>query len=172
MMKAREMKSEFYEFTHPRLALALMDREWTKDFTFAPGREWIRLQHQTSGHACSQVRMWCTFLTPRPECLEEICYIERSWYDTDLGAWDVSLNETLKYRQMLNEKLGVDCNWSHGDLAEAIYPIDCTVDNLRNLCVDEIPDDLESLIIFDNDMGRVFGIANRWKLYIIGENCD
>ena len=57
----------------------------------------------------------------------------------------------------------------------AIIPIRSMVgklDNLRNLCVDEIPDDLESLIIFDNDMGRVFGIANRWKLYIIGENCD
>ena len=73
---------------------------------------------------------------------------------------------------MLNDKLGVDCNWSYEDLAEAIYPIDCTVDNLRKICVDEIPDNLESLIEFDNDMSSVFGIVNRWKLYIIGENCD
>lgn len=171
-MKARDMKSEFHEFTAPRLVLAVLDRTWTKDFSFAPGREWVRLQHQTSGHACGQVYMWCNFLTPRPENIAAIYEIERSWYDTDLGAWNVSLDELLKYRKMLNEKLGVDCNWSHSDLAEAIYPIDCTVENLRKLCLDEIPDDLESLIEFDSDMSRVFGIANRWKLYIIGENCD
>lgn len=171
-MKARDMKSEFHEFTEPRLVLALLDRTWTKDFSFVPGRDWVRLQHQTSGHACGQVHMWCTFLTPRPENIAAISEIEREWYDTDLGAWEVTLDALFKYRKMLNEKLSVDCNWSHSDLAEAIYPIDCTVENLRKLCLDEIPDNLESLIEFDNDMSRVFGIVNRWKLYIIGENCD
>jgi len=171
-MKARDMKSEFHEFTQARLVLALLDREWTKDFSFSPGRDWLRIQHQTSGHACGQVRMWCTFLTPRTDTLAAINDIERSWYDTDLGAWSVQLDDVLKYRKMLNDKLGVDCNWAYEDLAEAIYPIDCTVDNLRKLCVDEIPDNLESLIQFDNDMSSIFGIVNRWKLYIIGENCD
>jgi hypothetical protein len=92
--------------------------------------------------------------------------------NTCLGTGVVNLDEIIQYRSILKEKLGVDCRVSYDSFEEAIYPIDCSVDNLKKLCVDDLPDDLDDLLFFENDLRRFAGIVDRWHLYILGENCD
>lgn len=171
-MKVSDLKAKYHDFVEPRLILAIKIKPYTKDFELDSSREWHHILHQTSGHACGTLDVVCTFLTPRPEVIPVIHEIDRTWYDSDLGAWATPLNDVIKYRQIINEKLGVDCNRSYADLEEAAYPIDCSKENIKKLCIDELPDDLETLLKFDTDLDRIMGMINRWNLYIIGENCD
>ncbi len=171
-MKAKDITAKYHDFVEPRLILAIKVREAPGNFELDDRREWHRILHQTSGHACGTLDVICTFLEPRPNVSVVMNEIDRTWYDTDLGAWSTPLNDVIKYRQILNEKLGVDCNRSYDELEEAVYPIDCSSENLKKLCVDDLPEDLESLLKFDRDLDRMMGMINRWKIYIIGENCD
>lgn len=171
-MKAKDFEAKYHEFVEPRLILAIKPRTTPSNFELDDSREWHHILHQTSGHACGTLDVVCTFLEPRPNVLAVMNEIDRTWYDTDLGAWSTPLDDVVKYRQILNEKLGVDCNRSYTELEEAVYPIDCSAENLRKLCVDQLPDDLESLLKFDRELDRMMGMIDRWKIYIIGENCD
>ena len=171
-MKAKDITAKYHDFVEPRLILAIKVREAPGNFELDDRREWHRILHQTSGHACGTLDVICTFLEPHPNVSVVMNEIDRTWYDTDLGAWSTPLNDVIKYRQILNEKLGVDCNRSYDELEEAVYPIDCSPENLKKLCVDDLPEDLESLLKFDRDLDRMMGMINRWKIYIIGENCD
>lgn len=171
-MKAKDIEAKYHEFVEPRLILAIKPRTTPSNFELDDSREWHHILHQTSGHACGTLDVICTFLEPRPNVLAVMNEIDRTWYDTDLGAWSTPLDDVVKYRQILNEKLGVDCNRSYADLEEAVYPIDCSIENLRKLCIDQLPDDLESLLKFDRELDRMMGMIDRWKIYIIGENCD
>lgn len=171
-MKASEMATKFYDFTTPRLVLAIKDRGTDSLFTFREGREWHRILHQTGGLCCNHARMWCTFLTTRPAVTPVVNEISARWLDSNAGAFGVRLDEILKYRKFINEKLGVDCNLSYSDFQEAIYPIDCTIQTIRALCEDDLPSDLNDLLHFDNNFSSMLGFTSRWNIYILGENCD
>lgn len=172
MTKPSEMQEHFHEFLAPRLVLAIKDLGYEQRFTFNERREWHRIVHQTGGLGCNHVRMWCTFLTPKPNIVPILSEINDAWLDSCVGAFTVQLDDVLKYRALINEKLGVDCNGSYEDFEEAIYPIDCSIQTIRALCEDELPDRLDDLLQFDNSFSTMLGIANRWKLFILGENCD
>ena len=150
----------------PKLVLAVKD-----EFIFKR-RKWLRIAHQTAGVRCNQHPMIGTILEPREEVKDKIRNISDYWLDSNCGAWGVSLNELVTYRKQLQELLGVDCNISYEDFEEAIYPIDCTQENLKKLAKDKLPKDLDKLIKWENNSDQVFGIFHRWKLYILGENCD
>ncbi len=172
MTQPSEMQEKFLEFTEPRLVLAIKDHGYEPRFTFKAGREWHRILHQTAGLGCHHVRMWCTFLSPKPSIIPILSEINKTWLDSNAGVLDVRLDDVLKYRTLINEKLGADCNVSYPDFEEAIYPIDCTVETIRALCEDDLPDDLNDLLHFDNNFSSMLGFAKRWNLYILGENCD
>lgn len=171
-MRVKDLTGKYHDFTHPRLILAIKSNSSSSNFELDDNREWHRILHQTAGHACGTLDVICTFLDPRPNVIPVMEEIDRTWYDTDLGAWSTPLNDIVKYRQILNEKLGVDCNIAYEDFEEAVYPIDCTPENLKKLCVDNLPEDLDSLLKFDKEFDRMMGMINRWKIYILGENCD
>jgi hypothetical protein len=171
-MKPTEMEEKFHEFAVPRLALAIKDHGYDPRFTFKEGREWHRIHHQTGGLACNHVKMWCTFLTVKEDLLPLLDEINDKWLDSNIGVFGVRLDEVLTYRAFINKNLGADCDKSYADFEDAIYPLDCSVQLIRALCEDVLPDDLDELLHFENDFSRTLGFANRWKLYILGENCD
>jgi hypothetical protein len=43
---------------------------------------------------------------------------------------------------------------------------------IRELCEDDLPDNLDDLIQFDSDLHRAMGMIGRWKCFILTENSD
>lgn len=98
--------------------------------------------------------------------------ISDSWHESNSGAFGVVLDEIIRYRAQLRQLLGADCNFSYRDFAEAIYPIDCSVGNIRKIALDEVPDRLDDFISWKNESDWIAGSFGRWNLYILGENSD
>jgi hypothetical protein len=151
----------------PALVLALDSQYTVKDTS-----GWTLIKHQSAGHGCHQHLMYGKLLLPREGIQPKLKAINYTWYDSDAGIFGACLDDVLKYREQLNELLGVDCDRSYRDFEEAIYPIDCTAENIRKLALDPVPDNLDQLIEFDSGVDRMKGLMGRWKLYILGENSD
>ncbi len=150
----------------PALVLAVPQK-----YDFKKGRAWQGIVHQTAGHGCHQHYMYGTLIKPRSKLMSKIQQITQHWLDSDCGmGGGVALDEILEYRKQLQEELEVDCNHSYLDLEEGIYPIDCTIKNLRKLSAEKFPKELDSLIKWNKD-GPYFHPVD-WRLYILGENCD
>ena len=96
MTQPSEMQEEFLEFTEPRLVLAIKDHGYEPRFTFKAGRVWHRILHQTAGLGCHHVRMWCTFLSPKPGIIPILSEINKTWLDSNAGVLDVRLDDVLK----------------------------------------------------------------------------
>jgi hypothetical protein len=163
--------------SEPVLALAIEVLPVTlnaglKRYNFRPGREFRLIEHQTAGHACHHHLLWITELAPRDEVRIALKDIAGHYLDSDMGCWGVRLDQILEYRARISAVLNADCNDSYLDLEEGIYPIDCTAENLNRLCSDELPKDLDELIEFKDEFDRVCGSVGRWKLLLLGENCD
>lgn len=140
---------------------------------FKKTRRWLKIAHQTAGHGCHQHYFFGTILKPRKQTLDKIKEINDSWLETDAGCLSYpSLDDLLKYRNQLKTLLGVDCNYSYADFEEAIYPVDCTEENLTKLTSEKLPKNLDNLISWNNKIEKLLGCFGRWNLYILGENCD
>ena len=137
-------------------------------------RPMVSVYHQCGGLSCNHMTMVAMPLTPRPMMLAAMQLIEKHWFDSGMGVFRTSLDEILFYRSQLKALVhpDADCNSSYGDLQEAVYPIDVDMRVLRELCEDELPDNLDDLIQFDSDMHRAMGMIGRWKCYILAENSD
>jgi hypothetical protein len=160
----KEEKCRFVEEDElPMLVLSLK-----KAYRFKKGLNWEYLVHQTAGHACNSHYIKAIQLNPKPKAKRIIQEINDEWLESDCGLGVSSLNEILKYREKINKELKVDCNTSYMDFEEGIYPIDCTSKNLKKLCRDKLPDRLDDLLYYP----PLAGIIGRWKLYILGQNCD
>ena len=140
-----------------------------------PERTWLKLDHQTAGVACRQVYLYVTELEPKADVMPMLKELAERYYDA-LGWSPPTLDEANQYRGFLREKLNVDCNATYVDLEEALYPVDPTLEHLRHLSTDELPDDLGDLF----DWGDPSGIAGLNRLrarfhlrcYVIAENSD
>jgi len=133
--------------------------------------QWQWLRHQCGGRACRQLEVFATILEPKPGVYERMVELADHWYNSQQGAFGVSLDSIIEYRQQLRNWFGVDCNWSYRDFAEAVYPIDCTLENLGKLTNQKFPKELDRLVK-DRDDFDLFGSGNRWRLYVLGENSD
>jgi hypothetical protein len=141
-----------------------------RTYNFKPDRQWLPVRHQTAGYACNQRYMDATILTPKTP--EKLKTLTNEYLESCIAMWALTLDEAIAYRQRLNQLFGVDCNVTFMSLEEGIYPIDPTSENLQQLCVDNLPDDLDDLIAWSNSWDKYFGCLGRWKVYILGENCD
>ncbi|MBI1969849.1 hypothetical protein HYS48_04090 [Candidatus Woesearchaeota archaeon] len=150
----------------PALVLALHEK-----YRFTSARDWILLAHKTGGVSCNQHHMAATILQPKPETVRLMEALHKRWYESECGA-PASLDEILEYRQQLLSA-GVDCNNSYPHFEEGIYPIDCSVEIVRRLASDTVPDNFDDAFIqWKDHLERGFGAARRWHLYILGENSD
>lgn len=154
----------------PILGLAL---PWTQvpDASFRPGRRWVAAQHQAGGLTCAQTKFVFSPLTIRPRFrapAEELCAV---WFDTGAEPWHRRLGAgwVNDYRAQLRSGLGVDATRSWDLFQEAVYPIDCTLANVRHLAGDDdIPDDLNDLLADDDRQP----VTADWRLLLLGPNSD
>lgn len=156
----------------PRLLLGVLPGWLSRDVQPDKDRRWLHLRHQSGGMNCTQVELVATELTPRPEREAGLLRLSLRFYDSNLAGWGTTVDDLVTYRAALRELLGVDANLSYGDLREAIYPVDVTAEHLRHLTGDELPADLDELLVFDHPAARAMGMLNRWRLWIITQNSD
>jgi hypothetical protein len=162
---------EEYGISLPVLVLAIDRRPNNPTYyNFKSKRQWLKVRHQTAGYACHQCYMEATILTPREP--GKIIVLANEYLDSCINMWGLTLDAVITYRQRLNQLFGVDCNETFMSLEEGIYPVDATYENLRKLCKDRLPKDLDNLIIWESNSDKSFGFIGRWKVYILGENCD
>jgi hypothetical protein len=136
-------------------------------YHFKKSRKWLKIAHQTAGHSCHQHYFMGSLLKPKANVKKSMEVISKHWLDSDISS-PATLDKVLEYRKQIIELLGVDCNNSYSDFEEAIYPIDCTPENLEKLASDKLPKNLDTLITWKKrDIPFAF-----WNLYILGENCD
>jgi hypothetical protein len=152
----------------PYLVLGFpQDGGYLRRLRLSEQRSWLHIHHQTRGLCCGQRYLTGTLLEPTDRAQRAMQEISKAWFNTSLGCYGLgpTLDEILTYRQQLADLLGEDCNRSYGDLEEALYPIDIGPGTMRNLCTDDLPDDLNALV--DYDFRRPF-----WRLFIVCENSD
>lgn len=150
----------------PYLVLGFVqDDGYLRRLPLSDDRTWLHVHHQTRGLCCGQRYLTGTLLEPTARAQQAMEEISTAWLGTSLGCDGLgpTLDEILTYRRQLADLLGEDCNSSYGDLEEALYPIDIGQRTLRNLCTDDLPDDLDALV--DWDLRRPF-----WRLFILSEN--
>lgn len=80
---------------------------------------------------------------------------------------DRDLDFLIEYESILLQ-VGLSCNRSCKNLENGYYPIDFDKDIVKRLFVDEMPDDLDDLINFENNTDRLGGIIGRWRCAILG----
>lgn len=164
----------------PVLVLGLEIKEFYYDTTiikYSPlrynlttEREWHLISHQTGGLLCNHIKILGTILKVTEETKNKIKDFSHSYYGTDIFVPHVSLNELNLYRKNLENFLGVDCNNSYQVFEEGVYPID--VAYLNKLTIENLPEDLDDLIIWNNKNQKLYGGIGRWSLWIFGENSD
>lgn len=140
------------------------------EYQFERGRTWLHIAHQTGGNACHQRYMVGTILKPREKVGNGIIKLDKQFYKSNTGfIIEPSLEEINRYSSWLNNLLKVDCNTSFRELEEAIYPVDCTSENVKQLTSERLPQDLDDLIRLKKEERP---LINRWHLYILGRNSD
>lgn len=134
----------------------------------------VLLDHQTAGIFCSCITARGILLRPKARTLAGMQLIERHWFDTSLGGFGATLDEVLFYRMQLRDLIhpNADCNMSYSLLQEGAYPIDPTLEVLREICEDDLPDSLDDMLSFASPLASVVGCVGRWKCMIIAENSD
>ena len=174
-------RGDFEHLDHtsfPVLVLGIKYHNWMiKDnyeqkYTFRQGREWKTIAHQTAGHACHQHYMIGTILKPKNvDILQSMNELTSHWLNSDCGVFGVGLEDINLYERQLQRHFGLTCNFSYRDFEEGIYPIDCTPEALKKMAEDP-PSYLDGEIIWENDLDKIAGSINRWRLWILGKNCD
>jgi hypothetical protein len=106
-----------------------------------PGREWLALYHQCGGYSCTGEIMIATRLTPRASVLSTLQLVAREGFFAESGRFDRSqllASRIASYVAAL-ASIGLDCEGTWRYLAESLYPIDATQDNLC-LVAEDAPD--------------------------------
>ncbi len=100
-----------------------------------PGRRWVALTHQCGNHACEQMSMIATCLTPRPKLAPALKQIAREGFGAETGHFyhgSILASRIARYVGTL-ETLGLDCEATWPHLTKAVYPIDGTQENLERV---------------------------------------
>jgi hypothetical protein len=168
------MKERVYKFLEERelpvLFLALDPKQDWEHSEAGKKFKWEYIQHQCAGHACGQEYYYGIRLRPRDNTRTVL--LTEKWLDSEVGCLGTSLKDVVKYSDELKNLFSVDCDGCFKEFQEAVYPVDCTTENLKKLCYDDLPEDLDDLLVFRNSMSSLCGCIGRWRLYILGPNCD
>lgn len=172
-MKFKREDFKYIQNDEPLLVLAVkVNPDYYGEYKFTNKRDFVKIAHQTAGIGCHQHYMVGTILKPKWHILANMQTLTAKWLDSCAGVMGVHLNDVVAYREDLKRFFQMDCNLSYRDFEEAIYPIDCTTENLKVLTDEQLPENLDDLIVFSDDMQRFIGSIGRWSLYILGPNCD
>jgi hypothetical protein len=157
-------------WTGPQMVLAAPVTLPARKVRFTGARQWWAVQHQSAGVACHQ-RSWIVSpLTVRPEYAAGVAAIAGADHCCAGMFGSPSLDMLGVYRDLVRAHLPADCNHSWPDYEEGVYPLD--VDRIAELVVDEIPERLDDLCVWPSAFEKMVGMVGRWKLLILGDNCD
>jgi hypothetical protein len=95
-----------------------------------PAREWLGLDHQYGGHTCRHKYMIATRLNPHPSVVSTMRQIARDGWYGDFGHFYEPWPSRVSWYTAALSDIDVRCKntWIH--LAESLYPIDATQENL------------------------------------------
>jgi len=166
----------------PYLVLAIDQREVQLQLLFEENRTWYDIEWQGGGVECwVHLPLTCTILEPRPEVHPSLVTLSEKWLCSSLGSrWAPSLDRVLEYRSDLLD-LGFDCDATYRDVAEATYPFDLGPTVLRRLCCDDLPEDLNDLVLavgyagrgeWPPDDQRIGALDHAWRVFLLGPNAD
>jgi hypothetical protein len=125
-----------YEVAREKLEIVLMLAFTQIVPALKPGREWLGLDHQYGGYACRHRRMIATRLNPHRAVVSMMRQIARDgWYGEDGHFYEPTDSRVSWYTTALSN-IDVRCKntWTH--LAESLYPIDATQENLDRVAED------------------------------------
>lgn len=178
--KRGQLKIEDFKYadqlgiTLPQLVLGIeVDprSEYARAYKFKPGRAWLKLAHQTAGHACHQHYLYATLLQPKTvEIAQRMNILACRWHDSQVGVFGARLDTVITYRSDLQKLFEADCNDCHTKFEEGYLPID--IDYIGKLAADQLPKDLDDLIDFASGWERGMGCVGRFGLYCLAENSD
>lgn len=135
-----------------------------------PYIRWIRLQHQTGGIGCFQHYFWATILNPIN--IYALRRLTDYWCGSDIGGYNAPTVEDINlYNTQLMHLFQVQCSSEKVEhfMQEGIYPVDCTLSNLKKLTHTKLPErDLKELIAPEYREINQFN----FQAYILGENSD
>ncbi len=130
----------------PALVLVAGDFQ-TERHLFSERKQWYNIQHQAGGIGCEQFYFTGTVLRPTSKVAEGMEKISECWQSTNSSIVSeeerkIPLEQLLVYQKQLQELLGVDCRYTYRDFRSGLYPIDFSPENLRKLCMDELPQEM------------------------------
>jgi len=138
-------------------------------------RDWFKIFHQTAGHACHHHNLIATIIKPKLNVYNDMCEIDNKYFNSDIGLCFVSLEEVNKYNKLLKDMFNVSCNLTYESFEEGFYPIDYTPENIKKLTSERFPIELDNFIDWGGDThpwNKFSGSIGRWKIFILGKNCD
>lgn len=138
-----------------------------RKFKWKDPSRWKNIVHQTGGYSCHHHFMTGIILTPTDIGKKLINELSEHYLDSNIMCY-ASMDELQNYRTRLGS-YGLDCNLSYPCFEEAIYPIDFSHDALSKICIDVFPDNLDDLL---ESVGPFDFLSNRWRIWVLGENCD
>ena len=162
----------------PKLVLATPFGEWRFDTRYvaelggfldrpvgrrhAEPRTWETLRSTPASVGGGALTLWATELQPTEPMQRLLPEFAFPFAEPCIP----SLDEIMRYQRWLADNIGVHCNESFRHLRAGIYPIDASTENLRRVCVDRLPDDLDDLFRWsrrDRPVER-----ERWVVFILG----
>ena len=147
---------------------------------FNTSRTWYPICHKTAGNGCYSRYLWATLLEPRPDVLRGLFTLNNR-YKGSLCGWlsRPSFDSLVAYRKSIQSLVHphANCNRTYQDLAEAFYPFD--LDCLNLLSSETLPEDLDTLLepqpeLLDplDLLSLLPNYSPKWKLLMLGQNCD
>jgi hypothetical protein len=122
-------------------------------------------------HGTRDVMRHATLLQPRPEVATAMRQLADKWEFSLAGQFGWDLDEITAYREDVRTLFHADCRYSFRAFAEAIYPIDFSLETARALTVEALPDQMPDWIAWA-PAREPNTWTGRWTLFILGENCD
>lgn len=157
----------------PCLVLAIKQNpQYPHEYNFR-NNDFEFIAHQCGGLGCSQMYFQAKKLQINPIYHSQLRIIENHFSNSNVGVFGVTLTEIFEYQNFLTKIPHADCDLTFSDFKEAIYPIDLTQEVINELTTEKIDiNKLDDLIIFDNDIDKMCGFINRFKLYYLTQNSD
>lgn len=167
------LKEDYFYFQGQKAYLVLTtssDNSWQAPPVWTEPNKWVKLFHQTGGHACTHHQMYARFLKPKKE-IEPLFDLLMELYNDSCLYSPPSLEVATGYETLLKE-FGLSANSSYSELEEGFYPLD--IDCLSKVTSEKFPKDLNKLVKAPEKGEKKFSFLN-WRFFnlaILGPNCD
>ena len=175
-MELIKLEEKVKGFTHfdderlPLLVLGFVQQDYYyADLKFTDRKEWHDIAHQTGGYLCNRIYLTGTVFTPKPDVLKKMRELSEKYLDS-CDSVPALLDAVLEYRETIKGLFNADCNRSYSYFEEACYPMDASLELLKELTDEPLPEDLADYMAREGFRAELGG--HSFTLFILGENID